>query len=118
MLHRLRLACDANMEALSDIVEVDETYIGGKERNKHNSKKLKAGRGGKVQAKVIDKTDGKTLKKFIKNNVKDGSAVYTDEHKDYNNLGTTYQHETVKHNAKEYMNAWRIPTGLRVSGQC
>ena len=45
MLHRLRLACGSGSEALHGEVEMDATYIGGKESNKHFDKKLKAGRG-------------------------------------------------------------------------
>lgn len=45
MLHRLRMACGDNLEALSGEIEMDATYLGGLEKNKHSSKKLKAGRG-------------------------------------------------------------------------
>jgi hypothetical protein len=50
MLQRIRQACKQGSFKLSNIVEVDETYIGGKEKNKHANKKLNAGRG------VVDKT--------------------------------------------------------------
>ena len=67
-------------DTFSRPIEVDETYIGGKEGNKHASKKLKAGRGtvgkiavagikdrdtNRVSAKVVEKTDSETLHGFI-----------------------------------------------------
>lgn len=45
MLHRLREACAGELEKLQGTVEVDEAFFGGKEANKHESKKLRAGRG-------------------------------------------------------------------------
>ena len=54
MLHRLRLACGDDMEALQGEVEMDATYLGGREMNKHAHKKLNAGRGAVGEQPVVE----------------------------------------------------------------
>ena len=88
-------------DQLSGTVEVDETYMGGLEKNKHHDKKLKSGRGAvgktavigtknretkKVKAEVIDDTKRVTLHGFINENVETGSTVYTDNFRSYETL--------------------------------
>ena len=132
MLHRLRLMCGSDLEAMRGEVEVDETFLGGKERNKHASKRLKNGRGkvgkqpvlgmrergGKVKAMPIDDIKAKTLQKAIRASVEKGSTVYTDDFPAYRRLvgdGSwpyEYNHKAVKHSAKEYVNGMAHTNGI------
>lgn len=118
VLQRLREACGNDIDKLGGVVEVDETYTGGKERNKHASKKLKAGRGavgkqailglrergGNTIALPIIDTSANTLQSAIHAHVQAGSTVFTDEATGYSDLGGMfYQHDTVNHSGGEYV---------------
>ena len=107
MLQRIKEACGNDPDTLSGIVEIDETYIGGLEKNKHESKKLHSGRG------TVGKRDGETLENEIGRSVVKGSVVFTDEHKGYSGLlKKEFEHDTVNHSAKEFVKGMASTNGI------
>lgn len=116
LLHCLYKAYEAGSFNFQGPVEVDESYFGGKESNKHTNKKLNAGwsTAGKtavvgsmkdretnqIKMKVIPDTTSKTLQNFVQDNTAEDAMIYTDDHTSYTCLP---KHDTVKHSVGEYV---------------
>lgn len=130
LLHRLRYAFDhpAFQNTLGNIVEVDETFMGGEAKNKHANKKNKnehggtlhekqpvlgmRERGGNVIAKVVDDRKKETILPIIHETVEQDSIIMTDEYTAYNDLKHVYEHRKVNHGAKEYVNQMAHTNGI------
>lgn len=111
--HRIRLALTmGTINKFSGQIEADETFIGGKARNMHTTKRAKRvtgtggkdktavlgilERGGKIRTKVVDNTKKKTLQNELREHVLAGSAIFTDALKSYEGLDE-FQHEVIDH---------------------
>lgn len=129
MMHKIRETFDDESNDLfSGPVEVDEMYMGGKRKNMSNKKRKElkdTGRGSvgkvavvgikdretnEVRAKVVEKTDKKTLHPFIKDNADKDAQVYTDDATVYDSL--PFAHESVKHSVSEYVRDMAHTNGI------
>lgn len=118
MLMRIRKAFAEYGELLEGIIECDETFIGGKNKNRHKDKRKEGGQGGagktivagtlqrdgKVKAQKVKDRSAKSLHAVVKKNVAKGSQLMTDEWKAYNGLCLLYGHQVVNHAMSEYVN--------------
>ena len=117
LAHRIREGWREHQDLYDGPVEVDETYIGGREYNKHADKKLRTGDGfdgkipvvgardrdtGKVSMRVVEEADKTTLHNFIRLRVRNGSKVYTDGSHVYDDLNFV-EHGKVIHSHGQYV---------------
>jgi len=117
MCHKIRAALIEPEAKLGGIVEVDETFIGGKNKNRHLDKRTPntgwkgkdivvgaVSRKGNVVARVVNNIDAETLDGFVRQAVSEKvSLIATDEHGGYAHLGKTFPHKYVRHAAGQYV---------------
>jgi transposase-like protein len=122
MLHRIRhmVKPKALREKLSGLIQIDETFVGGKNKNRPWHKKVKYSQGrsfkdktpvlgmldgnGQILTKVIPNTKAVTLKPIVYQFIEKDSTIVTDEWKAYNGLGNRYNHCIVDHSRSQYVN--------------
>ena len=121
MLQRIRKCFGIENNCILDNdVEIDETYVGGKNKNRHAHKKVKNSQGrsmkdkvavlgmvernGKLIARIVEDVQADTLTKEILKSVKKSANIYTDEWLGYNEIHKYYNHSIVKHCEKEFVN--------------
>lgn len=120
MNHKIReMLEEAEPEMMSVVVEADEAFVGGKNKNRHANKKAPKSQGrahvdktavvglvqrnGKIKTFVVPDTNSETLHKLMIENVSQDAVLITDAYKSYNGLEKLYNHITVKHTDNNYI---------------
>lgn len=121
MLQRIRTCFGIkNEKQMSGTVEADETFVGGKNKNRHADKKVQYSQGRsfkdktpvlgllereskQVRLTVVSSTSKKDIQPFIGENVEKGSNFYSDEWLGYNGLNSRYNHRIIDHAKKQYV---------------
>jgi transposase-like protein len=121
MLCRIRKAFAPKKKGgkIDGAVSCDESFIGGKNKNRHNDKKIQDAQGRSVKDKipvfglkhiggdiythVVPDTKATTLKPIINEMMQDGSIVITDEWLGYSNFSENYNHVIINHRENEYV---------------
>lgn len=119
VMYKIRTCFNQDEGKLQGQVEVDETYVGGKNKNRHKSKRVKYSqgrsykdktpvfgmieRGGRLRAYVVKDVKGNTIKAKIFENVESGTTIHSDEWWAYHGLGRYYPHKVVQHGKGEYV---------------
>ena len=125
LAHRLRKALAHEPSLFAGPVEVDETYIGGREKNRAAHKRTKGKQGGsgkaivaaakdratnQISADVVPNAEAVTLHAFVAGRAKHDATIYTDDHGSYRAL--PFRHESVTHSVSEYVRGQAHVNGI------